>query len=68
MAFATFFCFFSLVACLFKEKEKKPRKPKICVALSFYSRCYFYTFVILSIRLSGCLSNAQFISSSGKVL
>ena len=22
---ATFFCFFSLVACSFKEKEKKPR-------------------------------------------
>ena len=32
---ATFFCFFSLVACSFKEKEKKPRKFSICVALSF---------------------------------
>ena len=25
MAIETFFCFFSLVACSFKEKEKKPR-------------------------------------------
>ena len=33
-----------------------------------YSRHCFYTFVILSIRLLGCLSNAQFISSSGRVL
>ena len=31
--FATFFCFFSLVACSFKEKEKKPRKFSVCVAL-----------------------------------
>ena len=34
----------------------------------YYSAGYFYTFVILSIRLLGCLSKAQFISSSGKVL
>ena len=33
MAFATFFCFFALVACLFKGKEKKPRKFSVCVAL-----------------------------------
>jgi len=33
-----------------------------------YSRCCFYTFVILSIFVLGCLSNAQFISLSGKVL
>ena len=33
-----------------------------------YSEHYFCTFVILSIRLLGCLSKAQFISSSGKVL
>ena len=25
MAIETFFCFFSLAACSFKEKEKKPR-------------------------------------------
>ena len=25
LCIATFFCFFSLVACSFKEKEKKPR-------------------------------------------
>jgi len=29
---------------------------------------YSYTFVILSIRLLGCLSNTQFTTSSGKVL
>ena len=34
----------------------------------YYSEGYFCTFVILSIRLLGCLSKAQFISSSGKVL
>ena len=33
-----------------------------------YSEYYFCTFVILLIRLLGCLSNAQFISSSDKVL
>ena len=32
---ATFFCFFSLVAYSFKEKEKKPRKFSVCVALGF---------------------------------
>lgn len=64
---ATFFCFFSLVACSFKEKEKKPRKFSVCVALGFI-KAVFYTFVIMSIRLLGCLSKAQFISSSGRVL
>ena len=34
----------------------------------YYSEGYFCTFIILSIRLLGCLSKAQFISSSGKVL
>ena len=43
----------------------------------YYSEGYFCTFVILSIRLLGCLSNAhellralleKFISSSGRVL
>ena len=32
---ATFFCFFALVACSFKDKEKKPRKFSVCVALGF---------------------------------
>ena len=41
MAFATFFCFFALVACSFKEKEKKPRKPKICVALAIIQKDIF---------------------------
>jgi len=30
---ATFFCFFALVACSLKDKEKKPRKFSVCVAL-----------------------------------
>ena len=29
----TFFCFFALVAYSFKDKEKKPRKFSVCVAL-----------------------------------
>lgn len=33
---ATFFCFFALVACLFKDKEKKPRKFPFCVALGTF--------------------------------
>ena len=33
MYFATFFCFFTLVACSFKDKEKKPRNFSVCVAL-----------------------------------
>ena len=31
---ATFFCFFALVACSFKDKEKKPRKFSVCVAFA----------------------------------
>ena len=46
---ATFFCFFSLVAYSFKEKEKKPRKPKICVALGFIQNT-------ISALLLSCLS------------
>lgn len=48
--FATFFCFFSLVACSFKEKEKKPRKFSICVAFAIiqkdiFALSLFYLFV-----------------------
>ena len=40
---ATFFCFFSLVACSFKEKEKKPRKFSVCVALGFIKAVFLHT-------------------------
>ena len=38
---ATFFCFFSLVAYSFKEKEKKPRKFLICVAFASIQKDIF---------------------------
>lgn len=53
---ATFFCFFALVACLFKDKEKKPRKFSVCVALGifwmpFLYLCYsVYSFVGVSVK------------------
>ena len=53
---ATFFCFFALVACLFKDKEKKPRKLSVCVALGifwmpFLYLCYsVYSFVGVSVK------------------
>ena len=53
---ATFFCFFALVACLFKDKEKKPRKFSVCVALDifwmpFLYLCYsVYSFVGVSVK------------------
>ena len=56
MVLATFFCFFSLVAYSFKDKEKKPRKPKICVAFAiiqqdiFYFRYSVYSFVGMSVK------------------
>ncbi len=66
------FCDFLLLLCFGRLLVQRQRKEATQIfglrgSLS-YSRCYFYTFVILSIRLLGCLSNAQFISSSGKVL
>ena len=47
---ATFFCFFSLVAYSFKEKEKKPHKFSICVAFTIiqkdvFALSLFYLFV-----------------------
>ena len=40
---ATFFCFFSLVACSFKEKEKKPRNFEVAwlIMLGLFS-CFNY--------------------------
>ena len=40
---ATFFCFFSLVACSFKEKEKKPRNFEVAwlIVLGFFG-CFDY--------------------------
>ena len=53
---ATFFCFFALVACLFKDKEKKPRKFSVCVALGifwmpFLYLCYsIYLFIRMNVK------------------
>ena len=40
--FATFFCFFALVAYSFKEKEKKPRKFWLAWLLLLFSRIFLY--------------------------
>ena len=52
MNFATFFCFFSLVAYLFKEKEKKPRKFSVCVALGIFWMLYLCYSIYLFIRMN----------------
>ena len=39
---ATFFCFFSLVAYSFKEKEKKPRKPKFAWLLLLFRTLFLH--------------------------
>ena len=39
---ATFFCFFSLVACLFKDKEKKPRKFWLAWLLLLFRRIFLH--------------------------
>ena len=39
---ATFFCFFSLVAYSFKEKEKKPRKFRFAWLLLLFRRIFLY--------------------------
>lgn len=38
---ATFFCFFALVAYLFKDKEKMPRKFSVCVAFAIIQKDIF---------------------------
>ena len=53
---ATFFCFFALVACLFKDKEKKPRKfwfawlLLLFRTLFLYFRYSTYSFVGMSVK------------------
>ena len=73
---ATFFCFFSLVAYSVKTKKRSHAFFSLRCSLC-YLEGYFCTFLILSIRLLGCLSNThellrallkKLISSSGKVL
>ena len=49
---ATFFCFFALVACLFKDKEKKPRKFSVCVALGIFWMLYLCYSIYLFIRMN----------------
>ena len=39
---ATFFCFFSLVACSFKEKEKKPRKFQFAWLLVLFNMLFLH--------------------------
>ena len=39
---ATFFCFFSLVACSFKDKEKKPRKFWLAWLLLLFRRMFLH--------------------------
>ena len=53
---ATFFCFFSLVACSFKDKEKKPRKFRLAWLLLIFRRIFLlfrysvYSFVRMSVK------------------
>ena len=55
-SFATFFCFFSLVACSFKEKEKKPRKFRLAWLLPLFRKIFLhfrystYSFVKMSVK------------------
>jgi hypothetical protein len=53
---------------LVQRERKEATQTENLRGFCYYSKGYFCTFVILSIRLLGCLSKAQFISSSGKVL
>ncbi|EGV29580.1 hypothetical protein HMPREF9431_01901 [Segatella oulorum F0390] len=48
---ATFFCFFSLVACSFKEKEKKPRNFEVAwlIVLGLFG-CFNYPFFGVGIK------------------
>jgi len=55
--------------CLLVQRERKEAtQTENLRGFCYYSAGYFYTFVILSMRLLGCPSKAQFISSSDKVL
>jgi len=53
---ATFFCFFSLVACSFKDKEKKPRKFRLACLLLLFRKIFLhfrystYSFVRMSVK------------------
>ena len=53
---ATFFCFFSLVACSFKDKEKKLRKFRLAWLLLLFRRIFLhfrystYSFVGMSVK------------------
>ena len=53
---ATFFCFFSLVACSFKDKEKKPRKFQFAWLVVLFKMLFLhfrysvYSFVGMSVK------------------
>ena len=57
---ATFFCFFSLVAYSFNEKEKKPRKFSVCVAFAIIQKDIF---ALSLFRLFACLGVYQMPTS-----
>ena len=56
IAFATFFCFFALVACSFKDKEKKPRKFQFAWLVVLFKMLFLhfrysvYSFVGMSVK------------------
>ena len=64
MAIETFFCFFSLVVCSFKEKEKKPRNFEVA---QFFVLGFFYFlnsvafFLVRKFYMLGCLSGALYV-------
>ena len=53
---SVFFCFFYLVACSFKDKEKKPRKFRLAWLLLLFRRIFLhfrysvYSFVGMSVK------------------
>ena len=77
----SYFCDFLLLLffgrLLVQRERKEATQTENLRGFCYYSAGYFYTFVILSIRVLGCLSKVhellralleKFISSSGKVL
>ena len=68
MFFYDFLLLLFFAHLLVLRKRKEATQTENLHGSLFYTRDYFYTFVILSIPLLECLLKAQFISSSDKVL
>ena len=66
--FCDFFLLLFFGRLLVQRERKEATQTENLCGFYYYSEGYFCTFVIPSICLFGCISNAQFISSSGKVL